>query len=155
MDDTDLEQIRQLKYTYFRLLDTKRFAELGELFVEDGTTAYDGGNLSHHGRAEIVAFLDQSLGNPAIVTMHHGHHPEIMSTGDGAAGGVWYLEDRVIIPAADLVIAGTALYRDEYVKVAGTWRIAHTGYERVYEEHRTHSTGELRSFHSRFEADPT
>ncbi len=151
MDADDLEQIRQLKYTYFRLLDTKRFEDLGQLFVEDGTTAYDGGNLSQQGRAEIVAFLDQSLGSAAIVTMHNGHHPEISPTGDGTAAGVWYLEDRVFIPEADLVISGTAFYRDEYVKIGGAWRIAHTGYQRVYEEHRSHTTGALRSFRSRFQ----
>jgi hypothetical protein len=32
----------------------------------------------------------------------------------------------------------------------GRWRIDHTGYERVFEEHRRHSTGELLSFRSRF-----
>jgi SnoaL-like domain len=153
MADDDIEQIRTLKYTYFRLLDTKRFGELGELFIEDGTTAYDSGNLSQRGRDEVVAFLDQSLGNPGIVTMHHGHHPEITLTSDTTAEGVWYLEDRVIVPGADLVIAGTALYRDEYVKRDGRWMIAHTGYDRVYEEHRSHRTGELRTFHSRFDAD--
>jgi SnoaL-like domain len=150
----DLEQIRQLKYTYFRLLDTKRFSELAQLFVEDGTTAYDSGNLSQRGRDEIFAFLDGSLGGPGIVTLHHGHHPEITLTGPTTAEGVWYLEDRVTVPDADLVIAGTALYRDEYVKVDGSWRIKHTGYDRIFEEHRTHRTGELRSFSSRFEPTP-
>jgi hypothetical protein len=153
MADDDIEQIRALKYAYFRLLDTKRFRELGELFIEDGTTAYDSGNLSQRGRAEVVAFLNKSLGHAGIVSMHHGHHPEITLTSDTTADGVWYLEDRVIVPAADLVIAGTALYHDQYVKREGRWMIAHTGYDRVYEEHRSHRTGELQVFHSRFEAE--
>lgn len=153
MEHDDVLAICELKYRYFRLLDTKRLRELGELFVEDATTAYDSGNLSQSGRDEIVAFLEGSIGSSSIVTMHHGHHPEIELTGPDAATGVWYLEDRVIVPAADLVIAGTALYNDEYVRRDGAWLIRHTGYDRIFEEHRRHSSGELRSFSTRF-TDP-
>lgn len=147
----DVEAIRQLKHTYFRLLDLKRFDELGRLFVEDATTAYDSGNLSQRGRGAIVEFLQRSLGGRGVVTMHHGHHPCIALHGDGTATGSWYLEDRVIVPAADLVISGTAFYSDEYVKVDGTWKIRHTGYERVVEEHRTHSTGASIVYRTRFD----
>jgi hypothetical protein len=33
-----------------------------------------------------------------------------------------------------LMVRGAAYYTDDYVKVAGEWRIKHTGYARVYEE---------------------
>ena len=141
MDLADIEAIRQLKYAYFRLLDQKRFTELGELLTEDATTAYQSGELCQNGRAEVVAFLEASLGDPAIVTMHNGHHPEIAADGVAAATGTWYLEDRVIVPAHDFDLHGTALYADRYVKVDGSWRIAHTGYQRLYEERRRYSTG--------------
>jgi ketosteroid isomerase-like protein len=146
----DIEAIRQLKYSYFRLLDTKRFDELGELLTEDATSAFQSGELSQDGRAAIVRFLKESLADPGIVTMHTGHHPEIDPTGDSEATGTWYLEDLVMVPAADFEIHGTALYRDEYVKVDGTWKIRHTGYERIFERQRRPSTGEEISFHSRF-----
>jgi len=145
VDQDEIEAIRQLKYAYFRLLDLKRFTELGMLLTDDATTSYQGGELSQHGRPAIVAFLEESLGDPGIVTMHMGHHPEIAGTGPSSAIGTWYLEDRVIVPAADFELHGTALYRDEYAKVGGEWKIAHTGYHRVYEEHRTYSTGAVRS----------
>lgn len=145
-----LESIRRLKYAYFRLLDTKQFAELGALFTEDATTAYESGSLTQTGRAAIVDFLTASLSDPGIVHVHNGHHPEIDVHGDGTASGTWYLEDRVIIPAADLVLGGTALYDDTYVEVDGEWKIRHTGYQRIYEERRKHSTGELLSFATRF-----
>jgi hypothetical protein len=32
------------------------------------------------------------------------------------------------------------------------WRIAHTGYTRVFEEHRTHTTLQVRMFRSRWDA---
>ena len=89
-----------------------------------------------------MAFLEESLGDPGIVTMHNGHHPEIVLTGDDSATGHWYLEDRVIVPAHDFELHGTALYDDRYAKVDGAWRIAHTGYDRIYEEHIRYSTGD-------------
>ena len=145
MDLAEIEAIRQLKHAYFRLLDLKRFAELGALLTEGATTGYQSGTLQHTGRAAIVAFLEESLGDPGIVTMHNGHHPEIALTGPTSATGRWYLEDRVIVPAHDFELHGTALYDDRYVKEGPDWRIAHTGYERILEEHRQYSTGAVRS----------
>ena len=53
----------------------------------------------------------------------------------------------------DYEIVGTAFYADRYVRADGKWKIAHTGYVRVYEEHRKHSSGELLRFTSRFDGD--
>ena len=145
MDPSEIESICQVKYAYFRLLDLKRFTELGQLLTEDATTAYQSGELRQSGREAIVAFLQQSLGDPGIVTMHNGHHPEIVLSGDESATGRWYLEDRVIVPAHDFKLHGTAIYDDQYAKVDGAWKIAHTGYERIYEEHTRYSTGDVRS----------
>ncbi len=146
----DEEEIAAVKYAYLRHLDLKEFAALGALLADDCTAAYDDGRLSYDGRDAIVAFLTGALGDPHVVSQHQCHHPEIAVTGDEARG-TWYLVDRVIVPAADLEIAGTAFYDDRYRKVAGRWLISHTGYERVFEEHRAHSTMALRSFRSRFD----
>ena len=143
MEPHEVEAVCQLKYAYFRLLDTKRFAELGALLTDDVTTAYQSGELCQNGPAEVVAFLQRSLGDPGIVTMHNGHHPEITDDGDGAARGRWYLEDRVIFAAHDFDLHGTALYEDRYRKVDGAWKIAHTGYQRIYEERRRYSSGQV------------
>jgi len=150
MDLDEIEAIKQVKYAYFRLLDLKRFDELGELLTEDCTADYEDGTRHYDGRAAIVRFLTEALTDPGIITMHHGHHPEISSTDPDAATGVWYLVDRVVVPGADLEIGGTAFYRDEYVRRDGRWLISHTGYERVFEEHRAHSTMAVKSFRSRF-----
>ncbi len=146
----ELEAIRQLKYAYFRTLDLKQFDALGELLTEDATSSYEDGKTVLAGRAAIVEWLASVLADPGMVTEHHGHHPEIAITGDTTAEGTWYLQDRVIIPAADLEIGGTAFYEDRYRLTPGGWRIAHTGYTRVFEEHRRHSTLAVRSFTSRF-----
>jgi len=150
----ELEAIRRLKYAYFRTLDLKQFDELGQLLTVDATAAYEDGRTRLDGRDAIVAWLTEVLGDPGIATEHHGHHPEIELTSDSTAEGTWYLQDRVIVPAADLEIGGTAFYDDRYRRTPEGWRIAHTGYVRVFEEHRTHSTLALRSFTSRFAATP-
>jgi hypothetical protein len=147
---TELEAIRRLKYAYFRTLDLKQFDQLGELLTEDATASYEDGRTTLEGRTAIVGWLIEALSSPDIVTEHHGHHPEIDLTSDTTATGNWYLQDRVIIPSADLEIGGTAFYTDRYAKTGEGWRIAHTGYMRVFEEHRTHSTLAVRSFTSRF-----
>ena len=54
------------------------------------------------------------------------------------------------MPEHDFEIHGTAIYHDEYVKVDGEWKIRHTGYDRIFEQHRRRSTGEIVSFTSRF-----
>jgi SnoaL-like domain len=146
----ELEAIRRLKYAYFRTLDLKQFEELGALLTEDATASYEDGTTVLEGRAAIAGWLAGVLGDPGMVTEHHGHHPEISFTSDTEAEGTWYLQDRVIIPAVDLEIGGTAFYEDRYRLTPEGWRIAHTGYTRVFEEHRLHSTLEVRSFTSRF-----
>jgi hypothetical protein len=150
----ELEAIRRLKYAYFRNLDLKQFDDLGSLLTEDVTSSYEDGRTVLEGRDAIVTWLKSVLGDTGMVTEHHGHHPEITFTSETAAEGTWYLQDRVIIPAADLEIAGTAFYADRYRLTGDGWRIAHTGYTRVFEEHRTHSTLAVRSFTSRFDAAP-
>jgi len=146
----DIEAIKQLKYAYVRLLDLKKFNELGELLTPNCTASYQDGTLSFEGRQAIVDFLIGSLGDTANVTAHFVHHPEITFTGDTSAVGIWYLQDRVIARGFDLDISGTAFYRDEYVRADGSWRFSHTGYERVFEEHRVASSMERKRFTSRF-----
>jgi hypothetical protein len=152
MDVADeLEAIRRLKYAYFRTLDLKQFDELGELLTEGATASYEDGKTTLAGRSAIVQWLSEALRSPDIITEHHGHHPEIDFTSATTATGTWYLQDRVVVPAADLEIGGTAFYSDRYEKSDLGWRIAHTGYVRVFEEHRTHSTMARISFTSRFD----
>jgi SnoaL-like domain len=152
-DLANIEAIKQVKHAYFRLLDSKEFERLGSLLTKNATSSYESGKYSHNGRDEIVSFLSTSLGDRGIVHEHLGHHPEIVLTSATTATGTWYLHDRVIVPAADFELAGTAIYRDEYEKVDGRWLIRHTGYHRVYEEQMKHSTGALLSFSSRFEQE--
>jgi hypothetical protein len=125
-----VEEIKQLKYRYLRTLDLKRWDEFAALFVPEATGDY-GDGLSFGSRDELVGFMRDSLG-PQMITLHQCHHPEITVSGDRASG-VWYLEDRVIMPERRVVLEGAAFYEDRYVRTADGWRIQHTGYRRTYE----------------------
>jgi hypothetical protein len=133
-DLVDLELLRQLKHRYCRLLDTKQFDALGALFVEDGTASYGGGAITLTGRGDIVAFLHRAMGSDQILTSHLVGHPELELTGPDTATGSWALQDVVVQEEHGVAIRGASYYQDRYVRTSDGWRIAHTGYKRLYEE---------------------
>jgi hypothetical protein len=134
IDLQELEAIKRLKYRYLRTLDQKRWDELEDCLTEDCRSAYGDGHFSFEGRAAIMAFLKDALGPTTRISSHRVHHPEIDFTSATTATGVWALDDVVIETEAKLTIRGAAFYSDDYVKVGGAWKIAKTGYRRIYEE---------------------
>lgn len=130
----ELEAIKQLKYKYFRCLDTKCWEEMAETLAEDATAAYDSGKYSYDGKSAIMEFLRGSLADPDVISLHMGHHPEITLTSATTAEGTWYLEDYLIFAKANARLRGAGFYRDRYTKVDGHWKIQHTGYVRTFEE---------------------
>jgi hypothetical protein len=136
MDLVALEEIRRLKYRYFRTLDLKEWDEFAQTLTEDvlgayGTRVY-GEKLTLDGRAAIVGFMREQL-TSSVVTMHVAQHPEIEIDGDTAQGS-WGFEDTVIVPDFKVFIRGAGYYRDQYRRGPdGVWRIAGTTYERIFE----------------------
>jgi SnoaL-like domain len=133
-----IEEIKRLKYRYFRALDCKDWSMLGDTLAPDATTAYDSGKYSFAGREAILGFLRDALGSPRVISLHHGHHPEIELTSESTAQGIWYLEDQVIFRDSNTILYGAGFYTDAYVKLDGRWHIQSTGYERTFEKIETH-----------------
>jgi len=131
---SDLEDIRTLKYRYYRAIDTADMALLANLFTDDVTVDYRGGvyRVSLSGKENMLEFLANSF-NSGSVAMHHGHMPDITLTGDDSATGLWYLEDIFISLEDKLHTHGTAIYKDEYRRENGVWKISRTEYDRVIE----------------------
>src|SRR5450759_257723 len=98
----DIEEIKQLKARYFRLMDTKDWAGFTALFTDD-------------------AVLD------AAGTVHHGHMPEITITGPDSATGIWAMFDYLTFPGdgPPKGLQGYGHYHEEYRRVDGSWRIQH------------------------------
>ncbi len=125
----EVSQIEQLKHRYLRHLDLKQWDDFALTLAPDVTADYAG--LAFDGRDSLVAYMRENLG-PRMITLHQAHNPEITVEGDTATG-IWYLEDKVLMPDFDLVLEGAAFYTDRYRRTADGWVIAHTGYRRTYE----------------------
>ena len=130
----DIDEIQQVKYRYLRALDTKRWDDFADTLTEDIIGDYDASiGESHHftDRDSLVEFMRTSM--PAnIITEHRVTHPEITVDGDEASG-IWYLQDRVIVPDFNFMLIGAAFYDDRYRRTAAGWKISKTGYDRTYD----------------------
>ena len=131
----DIEQIKQLKYRYFRGIDTADAETLGAVFTEDARIDLRGGSYrcQFDGKAAILDFLSSAFHNESAAC-HQGHHPEIEITGADTATGTWYLQDVFIDFSRDIVTRGSAFYHDRYQRVDGTWKVALSEYDRIWEE---------------------
>lgn len=125
----DLEEIKQLKARYFRLMDTKQWNAWGEVFTEDCSMRNGPpGADAVCGRDAIVAYVRRMI--DAVVTVHHGHMPEITFTGPDSASGIWAMFDQLRGPGFEL--DGWGHYHEEYRRCAdGRWRIASTRLSRL------------------------
>jgi hypothetical protein len=133
-DLAEIEQIKQLKYRYFRALDTNDWKTFGDCLSEDCTARYGDGEYSFDGRQAIVDFMSGNMSAETFLSMHNGHHPEISVASDGqSATGTWYLQDMILDLTNNVRLYGTGLYSDEYVKSDGEWQISRTGYVRIFE----------------------
>jgi hypothetical protein len=122
----EMEAIRQLKARYFRYLDTKDWAawtELWDPLIEHEMVAE---KMSRKGpREEFVQFVSAAL--HGVVTVHHGHSPEIELTSPTTARAIWAFTDRLKpgpdAPATAPTMVGYGHYHETYVKSDAGWRI--------------------------------
>jgi uncharacterized protein (TIGR02246 family) len=125
----DIEVIKQLKARYFRTMDTKDWNGMRDVFTDDvvvDTTASGGGVV--RGADEFMSFLRETIGD--VVTVHHGHTPEIDLTSPTTATGVWAMEDMLRWPNGT-ELHGFGHYYETYDKAEGTWRIKSTTLTRL------------------------
>lgn len=134
---SDLEDIRRLKARYFRLMDTKQWDALREVFTEDVRidTMEDSGTVIV-GVDEYLPFLVGQIGD--VVTVHHGHMDEIELVDDVTATGVWAMEDELWWPEGAPIryLHGYGHYHETYRRTPDGWRIAEmrlTRLHRVFE----------------------
>jgi uncharacterized protein (TIGR02246 family) len=124
----DIEAIKQLKARYFRCMDTKDWSGFSDVFTEDATLAAEG--RVREGRDNIVGFISALLQD--VVTVHHGHMPEITVTGPDTAAGVWAMFDYLEFPGEPTRgFRGYGHYIEQYVRQDGAWRIRHLELTRI------------------------
>ncbi|OHV31537.1 MULTISPECIES: nuclear transport factor 2 family protein [Pseudofrankia] len=119
-----IEEIKQLKARYFRLLDTKKWDEWADVFTEDVTVwVEDVPDTTFAGRDSFVETISTTLAS--AVTTHHGHMPEIEVTGSDTAQGVWAMFDYVQWAEPATTLQGYGHYHEQYRRDAdGRWRIS-------------------------------
>jgi hypothetical protein len=98
----DFIAISTVKARYFRFLDTKQWDQFRALFSDDAELDYP--TLGQFSSVdEAVAALAERL--DGVVTVHHGHMPEVEILDDGSARGVFAMYDKVV-PAPGRTLGG-------------------------------------------------
>jgi hypothetical protein len=118
----DIEAIKKLKARYFRLMDTKQWAEFGDVFTRDAVLR--GGDQEIAGRAAIVEFVSGMCAG--VRSAHQGFLPEIDILAAGQASGVWAMSDYFEVRGTEPAVgfSGFGHYEDRYTREDGAWRIS-------------------------------
>ena len=135
MNDTQrllaIQAIKTTKSRYFRFLDTKQIDGLATVFAPDAEMdmrgeSQDGSGLVH-GNRQIAEFILGSV--TGIVTVHHGHTPEIDFTSATSARVIWAMEDKLWKPQQSSstlqfnAMHGYGHYHETYELVGTQWLI--------------------------------
>lgn len=121
----DIEAIKALKARYFRTMDTKDWEGMATVFSTDAEIDMRGeGGDVFHGAAAFMPYLRENIEH--VVTVHHGHMPEITLTSPTTATGVWAMEDMLWWPEGAPMrhLHGYGHYHETYEKTPEGWRIA-------------------------------
>src|SRR3954454_6267172 len=92
-----IESIKQLKARYFRCVDTKDWEGYRKVFADDvrfdiSDDIAEGGIVEG---AENAVRLTRDGLSGKVVSVHHGHCPEIAITSGTTATGIWAMEDEL------------------------------------------------------------
>jgi hypothetical protein len=127
----DIEALKALKCRYCHLVDARRWDELFELWTEDAVCDY-GFFGTYKGREEIVhKFFGEMVESVSSFMAHMVHNPVIELAGDSAKG-TWYLTAQTTIQPANQAVWVMGIYRDEFRRVAGEWKLSSLAFEFKY-----------------------
>jgi len=122
-----IEEIRNLKARYFRLMDTKQWDELRSVFTRDMKVLTPDGQVYADGGDTYAESLKHSLEN--AVSCHQGLIGEVEIIDSENAKAIWPMQDviewEVAHPKAGWKsILGRGHYHETYRREDGAWRIA-------------------------------
>jgi hypothetical protein len=122
-----VEAIRTLKARYFRLIDTKEWDELRDVFTADLKIVSPDGSVWLEGGEAYAASL--KFGLERAVSCHQGLTAEIEITSADTARAIWAMQD--VIAWEDhhpregwKAITGRGHYHETYRREGGKWHIA-------------------------------
>lgn len=142
-----IEDIKQLKARYFRLMDTRDWEGMAQVFCKNakfdcsvgfqytplgGQPIGETGPITH-GRDAIMAWISDAFRNQTSV--HHGHCHEITIDSDTEAHGVIAMEDYIRGPDRKTkLLQAAGHYHERYRFEDGAWRIAETKLTRLFSD---------------------
>lgn len=134
-----IEEIKQLKSSYFRALDTKDWDLMRRIFSSSPTADYRGAVDEEEGSSGSVANAVNSELLTDVETIatglrdalagckssHLGGNPEITVSADGTAKGTWAMQDWLWFEEAEprIRLRGHGHYHNTFVCEGGTWKI--------------------------------
>ena len=122
-----IEELKQLKARYLRLLDGELWDEFRALFTDDARFSFPGGKFEDLDADGFVTSVKAGYVGAAARSVHHGHTPEIELAGPDEARAIWAMFDWV----------------DRYVEGDDSHRVAYQGFGYYHEEYRRSRAGWL------------
>jgi NAD(P)-dependent dehydrogenase (short-subunit alcohol dehydrogenase family) len=137
------EEIKRLKARYFRCMDTKDWDGLATVFAEDAVfdlrevesvrdpmtgqwhPPFGGEGKIFRGRDAVLSMIRNAVQH--LVTVHHGHMPEIEVIDYTRARGIWAMEDliRNAPGQSSVKMHGFGHYHETYTRDDTGW-VIHT-----------------------------
>lgn len=134
-----IEQIKQLKSSYFRALDTKDWALMRQIFSSDPSADYRGavdegsegsGTVANAVNSEVLRDIDTIADGlrdalAGCKSSHLGGNPEVTVLDDGTAKGVWAMQDWLWFDQSSprVRLRGHGHYHDTFIVEDGSWKI--------------------------------
>ena len=126
------EEIKSLKYRYFRAMTYSDYDTLKETLTEDVVTSYSDGEYVFADREKLLTFLIDSHDPDAqIIAYWMAGMPEITLETERSATAIWAMYHSFFNKARGFVDEMFVYYDDRYRREDGIWRISETGYTRV------------------------
>jgi hypothetical protein len=127
----DVAAINLVKARYFRFVDTKNWPAFRELFLPDARLEFADDAGTFESIDAFITYVEPGLKD--LVTVHHGHMPEVVFTGPDTATGIFAMEDRLRYPAGHRLssVHGWGHYHDTFRRTPDGWRIASVRLERL------------------------
>lgn len=132
-----IEQIKHLKYRYWRACDAKDPDGFRACFIRHGAKVDYGplGSFDDVGPMLDIykqIALERHGDGYAVLDMHHGYMPEIALISDTEAVGTWSLQFRCIDVARRTDRTTIGVYRDRYVIEDGEWKMSETKFTALW-----------------------
>ncbi|WP_046227900.1 nuclear transport factor 2 family protein [Paenibacillus dauci] len=138
LSGTDLlltyEEIRMVKSRYCRLIDTKQWEALKDVFAPDAVADFstEGNPIPVLEGRDTIVRVFEDLVDPAV-TVHQVHSADIELLSATEARVLSPMEDYVTFPegSAHKSFHGYGYYHETFIQLEGRWYIKHTRLERL------------------------